>query len=58
MITSGLVADQLGRRTTIGIAACLIGAFAIGSILAPLLFGDSMAGHPPVVAALPPQTGA
>lgn len=45
MVTSGLVADQIGRRSTIMLAASLIGLFAIGSILAPLLLGDSLAGQ-------------
>ena len=45
VVASGLIADQIGRRATIALAAAMIGLFAIGSILAPLLFGDSMAGQ-------------
>ncbi|MFE1597260.1 MFS transporter [Methylobacterium sp. ID0610] len=45
IVTSGLIADQIGRRATIALAASLIALFAAGSILAPLLFGDSMAGQ-------------
>jgi MFS family permease len=45
MVSSGLVADQIGRRTTIAVAAGMIALFAIGSMLAPLLLGDSMAGQ-------------
>ncbi len=45
IIMSGLIADQIGRRSTIALAAALIGLFALGSIIAPLLFGDSMPGQ-------------
>jgi MFS family permease len=45
ILASGLMADQIGRRTMLAISAGMIGLFALGSILAPLLFGDSMAGQ-------------
>ncbi|AWN39670.1 MFS transporter [Methylobacterium durans] len=45
ILASGLMADQIGRRTMLAICAGLIALFAVGSILAPLLFGDSMAGQ-------------
>ena len=45
IVCSGLVADQIGRRTTLAIGAGLIGLFSLGSIVAPLLFGDSLAGQ-------------
>lgn len=45
MVASGLIADQIGRRAVLAIAAGLIALFSIGSIIAPLLFGDSLAGQ-------------
>ena len=45
IVMSGLVADQIGRKTLLSISAALIGLFALGSIAAPLLFGDSLAGQ-------------
>jgi hypothetical protein len=33
------------QMSTIALAAALIGLFALGSIIAPLLFGDSMPGQ-------------
>ena len=45
IMTSGLIADQIGRRKVLALSAALIGLFAIGSIGAPLLFGDSLAGQ-------------
>ncbi|MCE4226545.1 MHS family MFS transporter [Methylobacterium sp. C25] len=42
---SGLIADQIGRRNTLILSACLIGLFAIGSIIAPLIFGESAIGQ-------------
>lgn len=45
IIASGLFADQIGRRTTVGISAGLIALFALGSIVAPVLVGDSSAGQ-------------
>ncbi len=45
IVASGLIADQIGRRTLLAIAAGLIGVFSLGSILAPLIFGDSEIGQ-------------
>jgi len=45
IVASGLFADQIGRRTTVAISASLIGVFALGSIIAPILIGDSSAGQ-------------
>lgn len=45
IVISGIVADQVGRRRLVGIAASLIGMFSLASILAPLLFGDSETGQ-------------
>lgn len=45
IVISGIVADQVGRRRLVGIAASLIGLFSLASILAPLLFGDSETGQ-------------
>ncbi|GJE29273.1 MFS transporter [Methylobacterium organophilum] len=45
MVSSGLIADQIGRRTMLAISAALITVFALGSILAPILFGDSAAAQ-------------
>jgi MFS family permease len=42
---SGLIADQIGRRSCLIMSAGLIGLFAFGSILAPLLFGESAIGQ-------------
>lgn len=42
---SGLIADQIGRRRTLLLSSGLIGAFAIGSIVAPLVFGESAIGQ-------------
>ncbi|GEP09331.1 MFS transporter [Methylobacterium gnaphalii] len=42
---SGLIADQIGRRNTLILSACLIGLFAVGSIIAPLIFGESAIGQ-------------
>ncbi|KQO61555.1 arabinose ABC transporter permease [Methylobacterium sp. Leaf102] len=45
IVISGIVADQIGRRTLVAIAAGLILLFALGSIVAPLLVGDSEVGQ-------------
>jgi MFS family permease len=42
---SGLIADQIGRRNILIITASLIAAFAFGSILAPLIFGENAIGQ-------------
>ncbi|MFD0933946.1 MFS transporter [Methylobacterium trifolii] len=42
---SGLIADQIGRRNALILSASLIGAFALGSIIAPLIFGESAIGQ-------------
>ncbi len=42
---SGLIADQIGRRASLILSSSLIGLFALGSILAPLLFGESAIGQ-------------
>ena len=42
---SGLIADQIGRRNVLLISAGLIAAFACGSILAPLIFGETAIGQ-------------
>ena len=42
---SGLIADQIGRRNVLIITAGLIGTFAFGSILAPLIFGENAIGQ-------------
>ncbi len=42
---SGLIADQIGRRSALIMSAGLIALFAFGSILAPLLFGESAIGQ-------------
>ncbi|MFV0276698.1 MAG: MFS transporter [Parahaliea sp.] len=39
-IASGLIADRIGKRTTVGLMACLIGVFAL---LAPMLMNGSPA---------------
>jgi len=45
ILTSGLVADQIGRRNTLILAGAMIAFFSLSSIIAPLLFGDSLAGQ-------------
>lgn len=45
IMTSGLVADQIGRRNTLVLSGVLIGLFSLSSVIAPLLFGDSQAGQ-------------
>lgn len=45
MMTSGLIADLIGRKTLLAITAALIGVFSLCSIAAPLVFGDSLAGQ-------------
>ena len=42
---SGLIADQIGRRNALIMSASLVGLFAVGSIIAPLLFGESAIGQ-------------
>lgn len=42
---SGLIADQIGRRNALLLSSGLIAAFALGSIIAPLVFGDSAIGQ-------------
>ena len=42
---SGLIADQIGRRNHLLITAGLIGAFAIASAIAPLVFGENAIGQ-------------
>ena len=42
---SGLLADQIGRRMHLQISAGLIAAFSVGSIIAPLVFGESAIGQ-------------
>ena len=42
---SGLIADMIGRRNTLLITAGMIGVFALGSILAPLIFGENNIGQ-------------
>jgi MFS family permease len=42
---SGLIADQIGRRNCLIMSASLIAFFAVGSIIAPLLFGESAIGQ-------------
>ncbi|TXM92867.1 MHS family MFS transporter, partial [Methylobacterium sp. WL122] len=42
---SGLIADQIGRRNALLLSSGLIAAFALGSIVAPLVFGDSAIGQ-------------
>ena len=44
-MTSGLIADQIGRRRTLILSGLMIGLFSMSSIIAPLLFGDSLAGQ-------------
>lgn len=45
IVTSGLIADQIGRRNTLLLSGAMIGLFSLSSIVAPLLFGDSLAGQ-------------
>lgn len=45
IVTSGLIADQIGRRNTLLLSGSMIGLFSLSSIVAPLLFGDSQAGQ-------------
>ena len=45
IMTSGLIADQIGRRRTLILSGLMIGLFSLGSVIAPLLFGDSQAGQ-------------
>ncbi len=45
IMTSGLVADQIGRRNTLILSGSMIAFFSLSSIIAPLLFGDSLAGQ-------------
>ncbi len=42
---SGLIADQIGRRNALLLSSGLIAVFALGSIIAPLVFGDSAIGQ-------------
>ncbi|GLS45774.1 MFS transporter [Methylobacterium brachythecii] len=42
---SGLIADQIGRRNTLLLSSGLIALFALGSIIAPLIFGESAIGQ-------------
>ncbi len=45
IMTSGLIADQIGRRRQLILSAGLVALFSVSSIIAPLLFGDSLAGQ-------------
>ncbi|KQP33525.1 arabinose ABC transporter permease [Methylobacterium sp. Leaf104] len=45
IVLSGVLADRIGRRTLVGVAAGLIGLFALASIAAPIIFGDSELGQ-------------
>jgi MFS family permease len=45
IVISGIVADQIGRRTLVAVSAVLILLFALASIVAPLLVGDSEVGQ-------------
>ncbi|MCU4182445.1 MFS transporter [Bosea sp. BH3] len=45
IVTSGLIADQIGRRATLILSGAMIAGFSLSSIFAPLLFGDSLAGQ-------------
>lgn len=45
IVTSGLIADQIGRRNTLLLSGGMIALFSLSSIIAPLLFGDSLAGQ-------------
>src|SRR5215210_1154706 len=45
IVASGLIADQIGRRTLVLISAGLIAVFAVGSIIAPLIFDENAIGQ-------------
>ncbi|GEP03018.1 MFS transporter [Methylobacterium oxalidis] len=45
ILASGLIADQIGRRMLLLISAGLIAVFALGSIIAPLLFEENAIGQ-------------
>lgn len=45
MCASGLVADQIGRRNYLIITSAMIGVFAIGSIIAPLVLEENAIGQ-------------
>jgi MFS family permease len=45
IVTSGLIADQIGRRKQLILSAGLVALFSVSSVIAPLLFGDSLAGQ-------------
>lgn len=45
IVTSGLIADQIGRRNTLLLSGAMIALFSLSSVIAPLLFGDSLAGQ-------------
>lgn len=45
IVTSGLIADQIGRRNTLLLSGAMIALFSLSSVVAPLLFGDSLAGQ-------------
>ncbi|WP_430911661.1 MFS transporter [Methylobacterium sp. sgz302541] len=42
---SGLIADQIGRRNALLMSSGLIGLFALGSTIAPLIVGESAIGQ-------------
>src|ERR1700712_754742 len=45
VVASGLIADQIGRRMLLLLAAGLIAVFAIGSIIAPLIVEENAIGQ-------------
>lgn len=45
IVASGLIADLVGRRMLLLVSAGLIALFALSSILAPLVFGESAIGQ-------------
>ncbi|MGY2046595.1 MFS transporter [Methylobacterium sp. JK268] len=45
VVASGLIADQIGRRNLLLLAAGLIAIFAIGSIIAPLVVEENAIGQ-------------
>ncbi|CAO3424339.1 MFS transporter [Azospirillum doebereinerae] len=45
VVASGLIADQIGRRRLLMIAAGLIAVFAIGSTIAPLIIEENAIGQ-------------
>ncbi|MBM6596529.1 MFS transporter [Microvirga pudoricolor] len=45
VFASGLIADQIGRRTLLMVSAGLIAIFAIGSTIAPLLIEENAIGQ-------------